>query len=110
MNYTLRNVPRAVDAELRRRAKAEGKSLNTVAIEALIRGSGLGETPIRHRDLSDIAGTWQEDPDFDQAITDQDQIDEETAYLLRSPRNARRLIEAIAELERGDGSERELAE
>jgi antitoxin YefM len=35
---------------------------------------------------------------------------EETAYLLRSPRNARRLIEAIAELERGGGSERELAE
>lgn len=27
---------------------------------------------------------------------------EETAYLLRSPKNARRLIEAIAELEGGD--------
>jgi len=35
----------AVDAELPRRAKAEGKSLNTVAIEALIRGAGLGEIP-----------------------------------------------------------------
>jgi len=35
---------------------------------------------------------------------------EETAYLLRSPRNARRLIEAIAELERGGGAERDLAE
>lgn len=35
---------------------------------------------------------------------------EETAYLLRSPKNARRLIEAIAELERGGGSERELVE
>jgi antitoxin YefM len=35
---------------------------------------------------------------------------EETAYLLRSPKNARRLIEAIAELERGGGSERDLAE
>ena len=35
---------------------------------------------------------------------------EETAYLLRSPKNARRLIEAIAELERGGGTERELAE
>jgi antitoxin YefM len=34
---------------------------------------------------------------------------EETAYLLRSPKNARRLIEAIAELERGGGTERELA-
>jgi antitoxin YefM len=35
---------------------------------------------------------------------------EETAYLLRSPKNARRLIEAIAELERGGGTERELTE
>lgn len=32
---------------------------------------------------------------------------EETAYLLRSPKNARRLGEAIAELERGDGTEPE---
>ena len=33
---------------------------------------------------------------------------EETAYLLRSPGNTRRLIEAIAQLERGEGVEREL--
>ena len=33
---------------------------------------------------------------------------EETAYLLRSPKNTRRLIESIAQLEEGRGSEREL--
>ena len=33
---------------------------------------------------------------------------EETAYLLRSPKNARRLIESIAELGQGKGTEREL--
>jgi len=33
---------------------------------------------------------------------------EETAYLLRSPKNARRLLESIAELESGKGVEREL--
>jgi hypothetical protein len=76
MQYTLREIPPTVDSELRRRAKAEGKSLNTVALEALIRGSGLGESPIRQRDLGDVAGTWHEDPDFDQAVTDQDQVDE----------------------------------
>jgi antitoxin YefM len=32
----------------------------------------------------------------------------ETAYLLRSPKNTRRLIESIAQLEEGQGSEREL--
>ncbi len=35
---------------------------------------------------------------------------EETAYLLRSPRNARRLLESIAELESGGGNERTLIE
>jgi hypothetical protein len=76
MQYTLRGVPPIVDLELRRRAKAEGKSLNTVAIEALVRGSGLGESPVRQRDLGDVAGTWQEDRDFDQAVADQDRVDE----------------------------------
>lgn len=31
---------------------------------------------------------------------------EETAYLLRSPKNTRRLIESIAQLEEGQGVER----
>jgi antitoxin YefM len=35
---------------------------------------------------------------------------EETAYLLRSPKNTRRLIESIAQLEEGQRSERELSE
>lgn len=35
---------------------------------------------------------------------------EETAYLLRSPKNARRLLESIVELESGGGTERELIE
>lgn len=33
---------------------------------------------------------------------------EETAYLLRSPKNTRRLIESVAQLEEGRGAEREL--
>ena len=35
---------------------------------------------------------------------------EETAYLLRSPKNTRRLIEAVAELEGGKGHEKVLIE
>lgn len=35
---------------------------------------------------------------------------EETAYLLRNPENARRLLESVAELEQGGGTERKLAE
>ncbi|RJG00291.1 YoeB-YefM toxin-antitoxin system antitoxin YefM [Noviherbaspirillum sedimenti] len=33
---------------------------------------------------------------------------EETAYLLRSPKNARRLLESIAQLESGKGTQQEL--
>jgi antitoxin YefM len=35
---------------------------------------------------------------------------EETAYLLRSPKNARRLLESVAQLGSGAGIERELVE
>ncbi len=34
----------------------------------------------------------------------------ETAYLLKSPRNARRLLESIKEIEEGKGEERALVE
>lgn len=34
----------------------------------------------------------------------------ETSYLLRSPRNARKLLEAIKELEEGRGTERDIIE
>lgn len=70
--------PTRLDSELRRRAKAEGKSLNSIVIEALIRGAGLSQTTEggRRRELGDIAGTWQEDPELDQVIAEQDQIDE----------------------------------
>lgn len=35
---------------------------------------------------------------------------QETTYLLRSPANARVLLESIAELEKGDGTDRDLLE
>lgn len=75
MQYTLRNIPKSVDTLLRRRAREEGKSINEVAIEALVRGMGLGDVPMKHRDLSDIAGSWQPDKAADEALDDQRRID-----------------------------------
>lgn len=75
MQYTIRGIPPAVDAALRRRAKATSKSLNQTALEALMEGVGIENPPKKRRDLSDIAGTWVEDKDFDAAVADQHQID-----------------------------------
>jgi hypothetical protein len=72
-----RNIPEPVDAALRQSARQQGKSLNEVAIEALARGAGLTGIRSRQRDLTDIVGSWREDPEFDRAIAAQDAIDEE---------------------------------
>lgn len=75
VQYTLRNVPRAVDSRLRKRARAERRSLNSVALEALARGAGLGTQEGPHRDLRDVVGTWVEDPEFERALALQHRID-----------------------------------
>ena len=75
MQYTIRNVPGALDEALRRVARERGKSLNDVAIEALARGAGVTGDRSQQRDLSDIAGTWHNDPAFDSALAAQDSID-----------------------------------
>jgi len=77
MQYTLRNIPEALDKALREKARRDGKSLNQVAIEALSRALGVGPEAVPYRDLSDIAGTWVEDPEMDQVLEAQRQIDAE---------------------------------
>ena len=77
MQYTIRGIPVAVDAALRARARAEGKSLNEAAVNALAEGSGMAGTPRRRRDLDDIAGTWKADKAVEAALADQDRIDED---------------------------------
>ena len=77
MQYTLRRIPKAVDKALRDLARRQGRSLNDVAVEALARSCGLTDEPVKHRNLTGIAGTWVEDPDFDAALADQDRIDAE---------------------------------
>lgn len=76
MQYTIRNIPKHLDAALRNRAREQGKSLNEVAVLALVRGAGLSETSCRKRDLGDITGTWVEDPATANALAEQDTVDE----------------------------------
>jgi len=77
MQYTIRKIPNALDAALRRRAREQQKSLNEIAIEALARGAGVAGERRSQRDLRDIAGTWRGDRAFNEALAAQDTIDEE---------------------------------
>jgi len=77
LQYTVRNIPEHVDRALRRKARDERKSLNEVLREALVREAGVVE-PATHlyTDLDSLAGTWVDDPGFDETIRAQDQVDE----------------------------------
>ncbi len=68
IQYTIRSVPPDVDRALRRKAKAASTSLNEVALRALRHEAGLADGPFKKRDLSDLAGSWVEDPEFDAAM------------------------------------------
>ena len=75
MQYTVRGVPEALDRAIRRRARAEGKSLNEVAVDALADGLGLGGEVVPLRDLSDIVGTWKKEASVEAALAAQDEVD-----------------------------------
>ena len=77
MQYTVRGISVALDAALRKRARAAGKSLNEAAIEALAEGTGLIEGPRKRRNLGDIAGTWKVDKAFETVIAGQDRLADE---------------------------------
>ncbi len=77
MQYTIRGVPDAVDAALRRRARALDKSLNEVVVEALAEGVGLRAARQERRDLLDIAGTWTRERAVEAALAAQDSVDED---------------------------------
>ena len=73
--YTLRQIPRAVDERLRRKAREEGKSLNQTAVDVLTAGLALSGEDVPHHDLDFMVGTWVEDPAFEDSFQVQDQIE-----------------------------------
>jgi hypothetical protein len=77
VQYTLRNIPKDLDKALRRQARKEGRSLNQIALEALMRGAGIGSEVTKNHDLDFLIGTWVEDPEFDKVVEDMRRIDPE---------------------------------
>ena len=76
MQYTIRDIPPALDKALKDRSKQLGKSVNQLALEALARSVGQ---PIRRRDLSEMPGAWsrQEAGRFDRFLKEHRDIDDE---------------------------------
>ncbi len=75
--YTIRGVSPRLDQVLRAKAKESKKSLNQAALEALAKGLDFEGGVVLNHDLDKYAGTWVEDPAFDEAIKEFRKIDEE---------------------------------
>jgi hypothetical protein len=75
LQYTIRKISLAIDKAVRQRARAEGKSLNAVAVKALADGLGLQREKVVRRDLGDIVGTWARDAATERALAAQHRID-----------------------------------
>ena len=52
--YTIRDIPQFTDSRLRETAAMEEISLNQAALQALQRGLGTGDHPIRYRSLHSL--------------------------------------------------------
>ena len=75
MQYTIRGIPAVIDSAIRERARADGKSLNEAAVDALAEGVGITGARRKRRDLGDIAGTWKADKSLESALAAQDRVD-----------------------------------
>ena len=76
IQLTIRGVPLQVRSRFRQQARLENKSLNTLLVEVLSSAVGLNAEDRLYHDLDQWAGRWQEDPQFDKALREQDMIDE----------------------------------
>lgn len=76
MQYTIRGIPPLLDRLLRKVARERDVSLNEAAIDAMARALGVHAERVPQRRLADLAGLWEEDPDFDAAVRDQDVVDD----------------------------------
>lgn len=77
MQYTLRQVPQAVDRSLRHKARESGESLNRVILDVLTRATDANDPSSAYEDLDPLIGTWEEDAGFDEALQAFDRIDTE---------------------------------
>ena len=66
--YTIRSVPRNLDAKLRSQAEKTGKSLNQVLLESLAKGAGVNIDDASFSDLDWFVGSNKPDTSSDDAL------------------------------------------
>jgi hypothetical protein len=72
LQYTIRGIPPEVDRALRRKAAKRKQSLNQVIVDELTAAT-VGER--KKADFGDLVGRWAPDPEFDEMVASQRQID-----------------------------------
>jgi len=70
--YTIRGIPPEVDRALRNKAAQLKLSLNQLVVDELTRAT-VGRP--RQADFTELVGQWTPDPEFDEIIAEQRQID-----------------------------------
>lgn len=74
IQYTVTGIPPEVDEGLRKIAAERKQTLNDMIVEEL---TAVTRGVRKYADFSDLVGRWVEDPEFDEAIAAQRQIDPE---------------------------------
>ena len=79
LQYTIRGIPPAVNRVIRKRAQRTGKSFNATVVEALtIQTLGDTNTQKAEQDIfTQLQGANSLDNDFDKAIREQSEPDDE---------------------------------
>jgi hypothetical protein len=72
VQYTVRGIPPEVDRALRRKAEQRKESLNQIIIDELTTATIGGR---KRADFDDLVGRWTPDPEFDEIVASQRQID-----------------------------------
>jgi plasmid stability protein len=74
MRLTIDNISDELEKALRSKAEAEGKTVNQLALEALQAAAGARANG-KKRDFSRVAGSWVDEPVFEQVRNAHEQID-----------------------------------
>lgn len=75
IQYTVRGIPKYLDAGIRRYATRESKSLNQALLDVLAAGLGYFRRPVKNESLLELAGTWVSDEKSEKAFAEMRVVD-----------------------------------